>query len=137
MLAAFGNWLNSHFSETFMIVLQGINFIASLLILSVLFSLMFKFFPDAKIKWKDVWIGSLVTALLFETGKFGLTLYFGKANPGTGYGAAGSIILILLWTSYSSMIVFYGAEFTRAFSNRNTGKAPPTEVAHAEPGRET
>jgi membrane protein len=67
---------------------------------------MFKFFPDAKIKWRHVWVGSFVTAILFELGKFGLSLYFGKASPESGYGAAGSIILILLWVSYSSMIVF-------------------------------
>jgi len=134
-LAAFGDWLTSHFSETFVVVLQVVNFIISLFILSFLFALMFKFFPDAKILWKHVWIGSFVTAFLFEVGKFGLGLYFGKANPGTGYGAAGSIILIMLWVSYSSMIVFYGAEFTRAYSSRSVGKAPPTEVARSEPGR--
>jgi membrane protein len=134
-LAALGDWLNSQFSETFVVVLQIINYIISLLILSFLFAMMFKFFPDAKIAWKNVWIGSVVTALLFEIGKSGLSLYFGKANPGTGYGAAGSIILILLWVSYSSMIVFYGAEFTRAYSNRKTGKAPPTDIARADPNR--
>jgi membrane protein len=134
-LAALEGWLFSRFSDTFVVLLTILNFIISLLILSFLFALMFKFFPDAKIAWKNVWIGSLVTALLFEIGKFGLSLYFGKANPGTGYGAAGSIILILLWVSYSSMIVFYGAEFTRAYSNRKTGKAPPTDIARADPNR--
>lgn len=134
-LAALGEWLNGHFSESFLVILQVVNFIVSLMIISFLFALMFKFFPDAKIAWKHVWIGSLVTALLFEIGKFGLSLYFGKANPGTGYGAAGSIVLILLWVSYSSMIVFYGAEFTRAYSKRSVGKAPPTEVARADPNR--
>ena len=90
---------------------------------------MVKILPDAKIKWRHVWIGSLVTAFLFDIGKFGLGLYFGKANPGTGYGAAGSIILILLWVSYSSMIVFYGAEFTYAYAKMNSGKVAPSEIA--------
>lgn len=135
LISAFGEWLSGHFSETFMILIQIVNFITSLLILSILFALMFKFFPDAKVLWKHVWIGALVTAFLFEIGKFGLSLYFGKANPGTGYGAAGSIILILLWVSYSSMIVFYGAEFTRAYSERRSGKVQPTEVAKADPNR--
>ncbi|MBK5286033.1 MAG: YihY/virulence factor BrkB family protein [Bacteroidia bacterium] len=134
-LSAFGNWVSNHFSESFLVILQAINFIVSLIILAVLFALMFKFFPDAKIKLRHVWIGSLVTALLFEIGKFGLGLYFGKANPGTGYGAAGSVILILLWVSYSSMIVFYGAEFTRAYAQLQDGDIPPDENAVKQKGR--
>jgi len=128
-LSAFGTWLSNHFSESLLIVLQAVNFILSLSILAVLFALMFKFFPDAKIKWRHVWIGSFVTALLFEIGKFALGLYFGTTDPGSGYGAAGSIILILLWVSYSSMIVFYGAEFTHAYANFFSGKVPPTKIA--------
>lgn len=132
MMTAFGNWLSAQFSESFLIVLRVLNFIISLAILTVLFAMMLKIFPDAKIQWKDVWIGSFVTALLFDIGKFGLSLYFGKANPATAYGVAGSIILILLWVSYSSMIVFYGAEFTREYANLHTGKVEPTEIARPE-----
>jgi membrane protein len=129
LLSAFGNWLTGHFSETFFMVLQIINFILSFSILAVLFALMFKFLPDAKIKMKHVWIGSILTAFLFGLGKFALGLYFGKLNPGQGYGAAGSIILIMLWVSYSSMIVFYGAEFTRAYANFISGRIAPSEFA--------
>jgi membrane protein len=129
LLSAFGDWLSGNFSESMLIILQVINFIFSLLVIAVLFALMFKFLPDAKIKWRHVWVGSLVTALLFETGKFGLGLYFGKANPGSGYGAAGSVILILLWVSYSSMIVFFGAEFTRAYANLKDGEVAPADIA--------
>ena len=93
---------------------------------------MFKIFPDAKIKWKDVWIGSFLTAFLFVIGKAGLGLYFSKADPGVGYGAAGSVILILLWVSYSSMLVLYGAEFTHAYAVSNSGKVIPTEIANKE-----
>jgi membrane protein len=128
-LSAVGNWLSGRFSESYVLILQILNAIISIIILSVLFALMFKFFPDAKIKWRHVWIGSVVTALLFEIGKFGLGLYFGTANPGSGYGAAGSIILILLWVSYSSMIVFYGAEFTRAYAELRDGKVAPDQNA--------
>lgn len=98
---------------------------------------MFKFFPDAKIQWRHVWIGSIVTALLFEIGKFALELYFTLAEPGSGYGAAGSIILILLWVSYSCMIVFYGAEFTHAYAEMKDGKIPPDENAVREKQRKT
>ena len=132
LLSAFGNWLSGHFSDTFVVLLQVVNVIISLNILAVLFALMFKIFPDAKIKWRHVWIGAFVTAFLFEIGKYGLGLYFGKANPASGYGTAGSIILILLWVSYSSMIVFYGAEFTHAYANMFSGKVPPTEIAKPE-----
>src|ERR1035441_4208210 len=82
-----------------------------------LFALMFKILPDAKIKWRYVWVGAFLTGLLFEIGKFGLGLYFGEAAPGSRYGTAGSVILVLLWVSYSSMIVFYGAEFTKAYAD--------------------
>ena len=136
-LTAFGHWLSIHFSDTFVIVLLVVNFILSIAVLMVLFALMFKIFPDAKIQWRHVWIGSLVTAFLFEIGKFCLGLYFGTANPGSGYGAAGSVVLVLLWVSYSSMIVFYGAEFTRAYADYVTGKVPPNEVAVKDPGRES
>lgn len=98
-----------------------------------MFAFMFKFFPDAKIKWSHVWIGSFLTAILFETGKTAMGLYFGKVDPGSGYGAAGSVILILLWVSYSSMIVFYGAEFTHAYAELKDGKVPPTENAKKAP----
>lgn len=129
LLAAFGSWFTNNFSDSFRIVIQIINSIFSIGIIALLFSLMFKFFPDAKIKWRHVWTGSIVTALLFEVGKFLLGFYFGKAEPGSGYGAAGSIILILLWVSYSSMLVFYGAEFTHAYAEIREGKIQPDENA--------
>jgi len=132
MLTAFGDWLTSYFPESLLVVLQVVNYILSLTIIAFLFSLMFKFFPDAKIKWRHIWIGSIVTALLFEIGKFGLGVYFGNANPATGYGAAGSVILIMLWVSYSTMIVLYGAEFTHAYAILLSGKVPPSEIAKKE-----
>ncbi len=132
VLTAFGTWITNHFSELWLIVVQAFNFILSLSILAVLFALMFKVFPDAKVKWRHVWVGSFLTALLFEMGKFSLGLYFGKTDPASGYGAAGSIVLILLWVSYSSMIVFYGAEFTRAYAELKDGRIAPNENAVRE-----
>lgn len=105
------------------------------LIIAFLFAIMFKFFPDAKVKWNHVWRGSIVTAILFLLGMYALSLYFGKADPGGGYGPAGSVILILLWVSYSSMIVFYGAEFTHAYAIQQDGYIPPDKNAVKQPGR--
>lgn len=129
LIATFGAWLTGHFSDSFLLVLQLLNTGLSFIILSVLFAIMFKILPDARIKWKHVWIGSLVTAFLFEIGKYALGFYFGKVNPGTGYGAAGSVILIMLWVTYTSMIVLFGAEFTHAYAMVFSGKILPTEIA--------
>ena len=129
LLSALSTWFMQHFSESFLIFFQILNFIFSLAVITVLFVLMFKILPDAKIKWHLVWIGAFVTALLFVLGKTALGIYFGKANPGAGYGAAGSIILIMLWTSYSSMIVFFGAEFTKVYADFYYGEVAPTANA--------
>lgn len=128
-LAAMSSWINGGGTGIVVILFNVINFIFSLAVISTLFAMMFKILPDAKIKWKHVWLGSLVTGLLFTLGKTALAFYFGKADPASGYGAAGSIILILLWVSYSSMIVFFGAEFTAAYANLHSGTVPPTEIA--------
>jgi membrane protein len=135
MLIALGDWLSTLFSDSLLVIIQTIEFIVSRLIIAVLFALMFKFFPDAKIKWNHVWLGSIVTAILFLLGMYGMSLYFGKADPGSGYGAAGSIVLILLWVSYSSMIVFYGAEFTHAYAELHGGYIPPDKNAVKQQGR--
>jgi membrane protein len=129
LLSALGTWTISRTSESLLILFQILNFVFSLAIITVLFAFMFKILPDANIKWNLVWIGAFFTALLFVIGKSALGLYFGKANPGSGYGAAGSVILILLWASYSSMIVFFGAEFTKAYSDYYYGEVSASENA--------
>ena len=129
LLSAFSQWIQEYLSSSLLIIFVVADFVFSLAVTSVLFAMMFKILPDVKIKWNSVWIGAFITAVLFEIGKFALGLYFGNANPASGYGAAGSIILILLWTSYSSMIVFYGAEFTKVYSDHHYGVAPPTKHA--------
>lgn len=128
ILSTISDWAVSNTSESLIILFKILNFVVSLIIITILFALMFKVLPDAKIKWSFVWVGAFVTALLFTLGKSGLGLYFGKADPGSGYGAAGSIILILLWVSYSSMIVFLGAEFTKVYSEL-FGEVAPNENA--------
>ena len=136
ILSAFSDWVLQHWSDSLLIIFQILNAVISLSIIAVLFALMFKFLPDAKIRWRTVWIGAFVTSALFVIGKSALGLYFGKASPGSGYGAAGSIILILLWTSYSSMIVFLGAEFTKVYSDFLYGEAPPDEHGVKEKGND-
>jgi membrane protein len=135
MLTVMSDWLKSQLPDFILVIFFVLNFLLSLVIISVLFALMFKFLPDAKIKWRHVWVGAFVTGLLFVLGKFALGLYFGKAEPGSVYGAAGSIVLILLWVSYSSMILFFGAEFTRSYADLYEGKVAPTENAEHAPGR--
>ena len=129
MLIAMGDWMSSHFSHFLLIIIQVINFIASRFIIAMLFALMFKYLPNVKIKWKHVWLGSIVTTLLFLLGMYGMSLHFGKSEPGSGYGAAGSFILILLWVVYSSLIVFYGAELTHVYAVRQEGLIPPDNYA--------
>jgi membrane protein len=116
-LAAMSNWIKVDASELMIMVFRTLNFIISLVVISTLFGLMFKILPDAEIQWKHVWLGALVTGFLFTIGKMALAYYFGKTNPASVYGAAGSIILMLLWVSYSSMIVFFGAEFTATYAS--------------------
>lgn len=131
-LVAMSSWISVDASGFVVIVFNILNFILSLVVISVLFGLMFKILPDAKIKWEHVWLGSLVTGLLFTIGKTALAFYFGKTDPASVYGAAGSIILILLWVSYSSMIMFFGAEFTATYAKMYSGDVPPTKIAKKE-----
>lgn len=127
LLAAFSDWIKGHLPDFIMVIFQLINFVISFGVITVLFALMFKILPDVRIRWKDVWIGAMVTTLLFILGRFGLGFYFGKAQPGSTYGAAGSVVLIMLWVSYSCMIVFLGAEFTKQFATYFGRKIVPTK----------
>jgi membrane protein len=127
ILSAFGSWLQQYWSVSLLVIFESGNFILSLVIFTILFAIMFKILPDAKVKWSSVWIGAFITSALFVIGKSALGLYFGKADPGARYGAAGSLILILLWTSYSTMIVYFGAEFTKVYSDYFQGEVVPSE----------
>ena len=129
ILSAASDWISRYWDDSLLWLFNVLNFLVSLLIITLLFAMMYKILPDAKIKWRLVWVGAFVTALLFVIGKSLLGIYFGKAEPGSGYGAAGSIVLIMLWTSYSSMIVFFGAEFTKAYSDMYYGEVAAMDVA--------
>lgn len=129
VIAAMSSWIETHWPSFMMVLFQVFNLLFSVGIITILFAMMFRILPDAKIQWRSVWIGALLTSILFSVGKSALGLYFGKADPASGYGAAGSIVLILLWVSYSSMIVFFGAEFTKAYGEKFHGKPAPSEIA--------
>jgi membrane protein len=104
-------------------------------IVVVLFAMIFKFLPDAKIHWRDVWIGAAMTALFFGIGKWALGLYLGSGAASSAYGAASSLITLLLWIYYSSQILLFGAEFTQVYANQAGRRVQPSE--HAVPIEET
>ena len=99
-------------------LLQALNQALSLVVITALFAAMFKVLPDAKVAWRDVWVGAAVTAVLFVVGKFLIGLYLGRSNPGKAFGAAGSLAVLLVWIYYSAMILLYGAEFTQTWADR-------------------
>jgi membrane protein len=109
---------------------QIVNLLVSFGVITVLFAMMLKILPDVKIPWRDVWIGAALTSVLFTVGKSALGLYLGKNSTVTAYGAAGSLVLILLWVYYSGQILFLGAEFTKAFATRFG--VHPEPKAHAQ-----
>jgi membrane protein len=98
--------------------LQGVSLVIWFLVTSVLFALIYKFLPDAKIDWSDVAVGSVVTSALFTTGKLLIALYLGKSSMASAYGAAGSLVVVLVWVYYSAQIFLFGAEFTRLYANK-------------------
>ena len=98
--------------------MQGAGFLVSFAVISVLFTLMFKWLPDAKVEWRDVWLGGIGTAALFEVGKFLIGFYIGKQGLESTYGASASIVVVLIWVYYSAQIVLFGAEFTHARSKQ-------------------
>jgi membrane protein len=120
----------------------SLGFLTSMAMVTVLFAFIFKVLPDAKVKWRHVWVGAGVTALLFELGKFGLSLYLGRESTTSAFGAAGSVVLVLLWVYYASCILFFGAEFTQVYARDSeghrvapsAGKVPVTKEARAQQG---
>jgi membrane protein len=103
--------------------------VITLVITSVIIGVIFKLLPDAKLKWKDVWVGALATALLFMLGKFAISFYISKSNVGSTYGAAGSLVILLLWVYYSSIILYFGAEFTNSYALKFGNEIMPNEYA--------
>ncbi len=107
----------------------GLNLFLTFLIITLLFGIIFKVLPDAKIKWRDVLTGAITTALLFMLGKFGISFYLGARNIGNTYGAAGSVIIILLWVYYSAIILYFGAAFTKHYAQFRGRRIYPNDYA--------
>ncbi len=117
-LSALTDYMSEHIFAIPASILQLANIIVSLFIFFLVFSMIFKVLPDVEIHWSDVWMGALVTAVLFELGKYLIGLYLGNSSYSSTYGAAGSLVILLLWVYYSAQIVFLGAEFTQVYSNK-------------------
>jgi len=143
LLEALSNRLFIIFPDITVIVVYIFNLILSFVVISLLFALIFKLLPDAKIKWKDVMIGAMATAVLFMAGKFAITFYIGSSNIGSTYGTAGSLVVILIWIYYSAIILYYGAEFTKVYALHYGSKIYPSPYAvwikqvEVEEGRKT
>lgn len=130
VLSATSKWLGEGYTGA-SIVWQILNVAVSFGIISLLFAVIYRFLPDVKLSWRDVWLGSTVTAILFTIGKQALGVYLGRSSTTSSYGAAGSVILVLLWVYYSAQIILFGAELTRVLVERIQG--PPETEAFAEP----
>ena len=130
LISAFGDLFASYVSAGISdFVMQAINTVVSLAVFTVLFAAMFRFLPDAKIAWRQVWVGAGVTTLLLMVGKTLIGLYLGNSDPGQAYGAASSLAILLLWIYYSSMIVLFGAEFTEVWAERHGRVVEPSRGA--------
>lgn len=135
-LSAFSDWVAVYLSESLNVLFRLADLLLSLSIITALFAAIYKFLPDAQIRWKDVWPGAILAAIMFTLAKFALGLYFGKSDPGSTYGAAGSIILIMLWVSYAGLILLFGAEFTQVYAQRYGKVVKPTDIAVSTEGED-
>ncbi|NNF59184.1 MAG: YihY/virulence factor BrkB family protein [Rhodothermaceae bacterium] len=116
------------------VIWQLVNLVVSVGVTAGLFAVLFKTLPDAEIAWRDVGIGALATAVLFTLGKWGLGFYLGRSDPGSAFGAAGTLALILVWIYYTALIVLVGAEFTQVYANRYGSHIRPDDDATERPG---
>ncbi len=129
LLGILTGYLQRLLPEIGLIAIKLVDFVLSLAVTTLLFGLIYRFLPDAIIRWRDVGIGAFITASLFILGKYLISFYIAKANPGSAFGAAGSAIVLLVWINYSSLIIFFGAEFTQEFADAFGQRIQPK--AHA------
>jgi membrane protein len=128
-LVLFQGMLSKVLAGVTLYILTVVNIIISLGFITIVFGLLFKVLPDAKIKWKDVWVGSVVTTALFTIGKFLIGFYLGNSTFNSAYGAAGSLVIILVWVYYSTTIFLFGAELTSVYAEQSGSKIRPYDTA--------
>lgn len=121
-ISAFGTWAGTLMAG-WEVLLQGVNMALSMAVTTVLFAMIFKFMPSVPIAWRDVWVGAVVTAVLFEAGKFFIGLYLGKSGVNESFAAAGSLVVLLAWVYYAAQIFLLGAEFTKVYADERGSKA--------------
>src|SRR5438046_4052054 len=128
VLRGFSHWVQSVMPGGIVVALI-VYWVFDLAVVILLFAMIFKYLPDAKIQWRDVWIGAAITAILFAIGKWALGLYLGSGSAASAYGAASSLITLLLWVYYSAQILLFGAEFTQVYAARAGRAFVPDEYA--------
>jgi membrane protein len=129
LVEALSNRLLHIFPGIALLLIYIFNLLLTFTVVTLLFAIIFKVLPDARIKWRDVVTGAMVTAILFMIGKFAITFYIGSSNVSTAYGTAGSFVILLLWIYYSSIILYFGAEFTKAYAATYGGLIQPNQYA--------
>jgi len=129
VVEALSNTLARAFPDVTVVIFYIINLLLSLAVITALFSVIFKVLPDAKIKWRDVIAGAVATAILFMLGKLAISFYISKSDIGSTYGTAGSLVVLLLWVYYSSIILYFGAEFTKAYAVEFGSAIHPNQYA--------
>jgi membrane protein len=128
LLKGFSQYVQAHVPGGLTLAL-GVYLIFDICVVVLVFAMIFKFLPDVKVRWRDVWIGSILTAILFVIGKWALGLYLGSGAASSAYGAASSLITLLLWIYYSSQILLFGAEFTQVYARKFGAPVTPDEFA--------
>ena len=129
LIDGFSDRLKAHFPDVTVVLFYVINIFITICVTTLIFGVIFKVLPDAKIKWKDVFAGALATAFLFMLGKFAISFYISKSNIGSTYGTAGSLVILLLWIYYSSLILYFGAELTKAYAVKYGSPIHPNDYA--------
>jgi membrane protein len=128
LLTALTNTFSGFLPEQIQLVQAG-NFAVSFIVITFLFALIYKVLPDARVAWRDVWLGAAVTAILFTVGKSLFGLYLGHSTIATSYGAAGSLVIVMLWTYYSALILLFGAEMSFVQAKLRGQRVEPIEIA--------
>ncbi|GAA0891082.1 YihY/virulence factor BrkB family protein [Fulvivirga kasyanovii] len=129
IVVVFRNILSEFLSGMTYYFVAAFNIAFSLLVITLVFAMIYKVLPDARIKWRTVWVGAFVTTLLFSLGKYLIGFYLGNSSVGSAYGAAGSLVLLLIWVYYSSVLILFGAEFTYVYSRHYGHRIRPDKDA--------